>query len=115
MSLPLGSLPRNQNLAVSGRWQGRRYGPYGVLLVGANPAPSPYSKTFDSKGIPRIRTSHGGWDGEPDYSFAYWMRELERSPASRFVSDGDPRTITVPKSTEDEVRPRLAARIRARS
>ena len=115
MSLPLGALPRNQKLAVAGRWQGRRYGPYGVLLVGADPAPSPYSKTFDSEAIPRIRASHAGWDGEPDYSFWYWMKELERSPASRFVSDGDPRTITVPKDTGDEVRPRFVARLRARS
>ena len=114
MSLPLGSLPRNPKLAVAGTWQGQRYGPYGVLLVGANPAPSPYSKRFDSEGIPRIRTSHAGWDGEPDFSFWYWMKELERSPASRFVSDGDPRTLTVPKGVENEVRPRFVARLRAR-
>ncbi|MGE5690873.1 MAG: putative glycoside hydrolase [Pseudomonadota bacterium] len=115
MALPLGSLPRRAGLAVRGTWRGRPYGPYGVLLVGANPAPSPYSRTFDAGAIPRIRTSHAGWAGAADYAFAYWMRELARHPERRFVSDGDPATITVAAGAEGEVAPRFRARIIARA
>ena len=114
LSLPLGSLPRTPELAVEGSWRGRRYGPYAVLLVGAGPAPSPFSKSFDPTQIPRIRTSHAGWSGERDFGFSYWMSEFERRPAARYVSDGDPTTITVPKGKESEVRPELAPLVTAR-
>jgi peptidoglycan/xylan/chitin deacetylase (PgdA/CDA1 family) len=109
LSLPLGSLPERGGLAV----RGKGYGPYAVLLVGAGPAPSPFSKEFDPGAIPRIRTSHAGWKGEEDFAFSYWMKQLERSPERRYVSDGDPATITVPKGKEADVRPRFAGRVRA--
>jgi peptidoglycan/xylan/chitin deacetylase (PgdA/CDA1 family) len=109
LALPLGSMPEDERLAV----EGDGYGPYGVLLVGAGPAPSPYSKEFDPKGIPRIRTSHAGWRGEEDFGFSYWMDQLERNPARRYVSDGDPKTVTVPKGALDDVRARFASRARA--
>ncbi len=112
VSLPLGSLPDNSRLAVSGSWRGKRYGPYAVLLVGANPAPSPFSRTFDRTAIPRIRTSHAGWDGEADYAFTFWMRHFERNPGVRYVSDGDPRTIAVPQGKSAEVAPRYEDRVR---
>jgi peptidoglycan/xylan/chitin deacetylase (PgdA/CDA1 family) len=108
LSLPRGSMPRDEGLAV----RGKGYGPYAVLLVGAEPAPSPYSAQFDPGGIPRIRTSHADWDGEQDFAFSYWMRQLEQNPGSRYVSDGDPETITVREGHEGEVRPRYAARVR---
>jgi peptidoglycan/xylan/chitin deacetylase (PgdA/CDA1 family) len=114
MSLPLGSMPRPPGLAVQGEWEGQAYGPYAVLLVGANPAPSPFSRSFDRRAIPRIRTSHAGWSGEADYAFAYWMRELQRHPGRRFVSDGDPERITVPAGRLDEVAERFRARASAR-
>ena len=51
MALPLGSMPRNARLAVQGSWKGKRYGPFrGVLLVGANPTASPFSRAFDPGG-----------------------------------------------------------------
>ena len=112
VALPLGSMPRREQLAVQGSWQGKGYGPYGVLLVGANPAQSPYSRSFDRGGIPRIRTSHAGWQGETDFAFSYWMKELERNPSSRYVSDGDPGAITVARGSEEKVRAEFAGRVR---
>jgi len=114
VALPLGSMPRREQLAVQGSWQGKRYGPYGVMLVGANPAPSPYARSFDRGGIPRIRSSHAGWQGEPDFAFSYWMKELERNPGSRYVSDGDPDAITVLRGSENDVRAKFAGRVRTR-
>ncbi|HZG34845.1 MAG TPA: putative glycoside hydrolase, partial [Gaiellaceae bacterium] len=112
MALPLGSLPRDPKLASRGSWRGTSYGPYGVMLVGANPAPSPYSKAFDPIAIPRIRSSWAGWKGDADFAFSYWMKQLEQNPRSRYVSDGDVKTITVRKGAEGDVRPRFAARVR---
>jgi peptidoglycan/xylan/chitin deacetylase (PgdA/CDA1 family) len=110
LALPLGSMPHDASLAVRGSWRGTSYGPYAVLLVGANPAPSPYSKAFDPTAIPRIRSSHLPWPDEDDYAFGFWMRKLEQSPKSRFVSDGDPATIAVRADGESALAPRYAAR-----
>jgi len=107
LALPLGSLPANAGLAVKGSWNGRSYGPYGVMLVGAGPSPSPYSKAFDPAAIPRIRTSHAGWRGESDFAFAFWMRELERNPSTRYISDGNPAKVTIPAGTVGDVAARF--------
>jgi peptidoglycan/xylan/chitin deacetylase (PgdA/CDA1 family) len=112
LALPLGSMPHEAKLAVQGSWRGRRYGPYALLLVGANPAPSPFTKEFDPLAIPRIRTSHAGWNGEQDFALRYWKRQLERNPGARYVSDGDPGTISVPAGAVADVRPKFAALVR---
>jgi peptidoglycan/xylan/chitin deacetylase (PgdA/CDA1 family) len=112
LALPLGSMPHEAKLAVQGRWRGQTYGPYAVLLVGANPAPSPFAKTFDPLAIPRIRSSHAGWNGEEDFAFRYWMRQFERNPGTRYVSDGDPSRITVSAGAEADVRRKFAELVR---
>jgi peptidoglycan/xylan/chitin deacetylase (PgdA/CDA1 family) len=112
LALPLGSMPHDPTLATRGSWRGRAYGPYALLLVGANPAPSPFSKEFDPGGIPRIRTSHAGWDGTEDFAFSDWMRRFEQNPDTRYVSDGDASTITVPKDAQTDVRPPFTSRVR---
>ena len=81
-----------------------------MLLVGANPAPSPFSRSFDRGSIPRIRTSHAGWNGERDFAFSYWMRELERNPEARFVSDGDAKVVSVRAGSEADLRPAFRSR-----
>ncbi|HZB76650.1 MAG TPA: putative glycoside hydrolase [Solirubrobacteraceae bacterium] len=112
LALPLGSMPHDSTLAVRGSWQGRAYGPYAVLLVGANPAPSPFAKEFDPRAIPRIRTSHAGWDGTEDFAFSDWMRRLAQNPGTRYISDGDASTVAVPEGAQANVRPRFATRVR---
>ena len=113
MSLPLGVLPKPRSLAVRGRWNGRSYGFRGVMLVGAGPAPSPFSKSFDGAGIPRIRSGHLPWRGQADAGAWYWLRELERNPERRYVSDGDRATIAFPRALEDELRRPYRSRARA--
>jgi hypothetical protein len=103
LALPLGSMPRNERLMLRGTWQGHAYGPFAVLLIGANPAPSPYSRSFDRTAIPRVRSSHLPYSGAEDFTYGYWLRMLDRNPGSRYVSDGDPQTITAPAAAQAEV------------
>jgi peptidoglycan/xylan/chitin deacetylase (PgdA/CDA1 family) len=111
MALPLGEIPAH-GIAVRGSYGGRSYGPYGVMLVGANPAPSPFSSDFDPARVPRIRSSQFPWRPQnQDYTFAYWIKQLESAPKSVYVSDGDPKAISFPKSESGE----LAARFRSRA
>jgi peptidoglycan/xylan/chitin deacetylase (PgdA/CDA1 family) len=107
MSLPLGVLPKPAGLAVHGQWNGRSYSFRGAMLVGAGPAPSPFSKSFDRAGIPRIRSGHLPWHGDPDLGAWYWLRQLQQHPQRRYVSDGDPATIAFPRSLESKLRPKF--------
>jgi peptidoglycan/xylan/chitin deacetylase (PgdA/CDA1 family) len=113
ISLPLGVLPKPPALALRGRWNGRSYSFRGVMLVGAGPAPSPFSKSFDRAGIPRIRSGHLPWRGDADLGAWHWLRQLEQNPRRRYVSDGDPAAIAFPRALENSLRPRFRSRARA--
>ncbi len=111
MALPLGSMPHHASLAVRGRWKGQSYGPYAVFLVGANPAPSPFARTFDPSAIPRIRSSHAGQ--EVPFTADYWLRILAAHPEERYISDGDPNRVSFPAAERSRLAPAFAARARA--
>jgi hypothetical protein len=101
LSLPLGQFPDDASLAVSGEWEGVSYEHDGVLLVGYDPAPSPFAAAFDAAAIPRIQTNV-----DPDHEFgsAWWLKALEEGRnVRRYVSDGDPERISFPKEFEDDL------------
>jgi peptidoglycan/xylan/chitin deacetylase (PgdA/CDA1 family) len=109
MALPLGVEPRPASLAVSGRWHGESYRNDGVFLVGAGPAPSPFSRAWRPAAIPRIKT--GPWHGgEPDFASGFWLDVLRRHPERRYVSDGDPSRISFPRRLASQLKPRLRGR-----
>jgi hypothetical protein len=103
LSLPLGMFPDDDELAVRGEWGGTSYEHEGVLLVGYNPAPSPFHVEFDASAIPRIQTHP---DPEFQFGSAWWFEQLERGEGTRpYVSDGDPDTISFPEERADELDP----------
>ncbi len=63
--------------------------------------------------VPRLRSSHLPWTGTADYTAQFWLRQLAEHPERRYVSDGDPATISFPRDEADRLLPRLAARARA--
>jgi hypothetical protein len=109
MALPLGSLPHPSVLAVSGTWNGQSYSFAGVFLAGAEPAPSPFSTKWTPSAIPRIRTNPR-WDGSRDFTAGMWLDELERHPQLRYVSDGNPETISFPSAKADQLAPQYGDR-----
>jgi len=104
MSLPFGIMPDDPAAAYRGTWQGVTYSYDGVMLVGAGPAPSPYSKDWNPFAIPRIRSWHGSIDLDEDY----WMPRLEHT---RYISDGDPHVISYPRTLGVEPAPHVAAQL----
>ncbi|MEV6286224.1 polysaccharide deacetylase family protein [Kribbella sp. NPDC051770] len=82
LALPLGVHPRDRRVLASGGHGSTAYRNDGVLLVGAGPCPSPYSRTFDPMAVPRIRcSSYQG--GRGDLLMDYW---LDRLPRQKFVA-----------------------------
>lgn len=109
LSLPLGIWPDPRELAVAGSFAGvGDYEHEGVLLVGSNPAPSPFHAEFDPLAIPRIRTSI---DPDAEYESAWRFEVMASSERWRpYVSDGNPATISFPADRADELDPAHADR-----
>ncbi|MFO7941882.1 MAG: xylanase [Bacillota bacterium] len=90
LSLPYGIWPPQREAVHDGEFEGTSYRYDSIMLVGAEPAPSPYSTDFSPLETPRIRASGDQWD--------LWFGEFENNPSRRYVSDGDPDTVTIPAS-----------------
>ncbi len=91
-SLPQGLWPKNRALAREGQWteprSGRvvRYKFDAVLNVTGPPALSPHDPAFNAGSIPRIQVIGDNLAG--------WLTKVE---PSRYVSDGNPRAVAVPR------------------
>jgi peptidoglycan/xylan/chitin deacetylase (PgdA/CDA1 family) len=102
LALPLGEWPQQKRLASGGSWHGIGYRHLGVFLVGAGPAPSPFSKDWLPQAIPRIQPL--AWNGgPPNYGSGFWLDHLRRHPEDRYVSDGDPGTVTFRRSLRHDL------------
>src|SRR5690606_38858815 len=92
IALPYGVQPRKKEWAA----RGKGYQHQGVFLAGYTPAASPFSKSFDPLGIPRIRAMDKKGDCAQFCSTA-WLDWLKANPDMRYTSDGDPSTVAYPK------------------
>ncbi len=101
LALPYGASPREHaGLLLEGSYEGTSYSNEAVLLVGANPAPSPFHHNFNPARLPRIRASEMNTAGVGMYD---WLDVFEANPQRRYVSDGNPNTIAVPESRLDSL------------
>ncbi|GDY33562.1 xylanase [Gandjariella thermophila] len=110
MALPLGAYPRARNLAVDGAADGVTYHFDGVMLVGANPAPSPFSTDFDPSAVPRIRSQASAGE-EAAFGSTAWLDRLAANPDLRYTSDGDPQRISAPRTAPQQPAPSVTDRV----
>ncbi|MDI2027372.1 polysaccharide deacetylase family protein [Saccharopolyspora sp. TS4A08] len=104
LALPLGMHPDEEALASDGSADGVTYHHTSVMLVGSNPAPSPFTADFDPANIPRIR-SQGPTGEDANYGSTVWLDKLAADPASRYTSDGDPAKTSAPNSATAQPAP----------
>ncbi len=102
LALPFGIRPRSHRLMMSGRSGGTTYSFDAAFLVGAAPAPSPYSGDFDAAGVPRIR-SQGRHGSDHRFGSSAWLDSLAAHPRRRYTSDGDPSVVTFPAARRGEL------------
>ncbi|MDY0235003.1 MAG: polysaccharide deacetylase family protein [Gudongella sp.] len=97
IALPYGTRPKDDSLTSflkEGTYNGIDYNNIAILNVGWNPGYSPYNIKFDFESIPRIRASEIKVDNVGMYNY---IEYFDNNPGERFISDGLPEVITVPK------------------
>jgi hypothetical protein len=99
-SLPFGNASKDlKEYVIKGNYQGVDYKHSAVVLVGANPAPSPVSPKFDPLALPRVRSTG---QKKVECDLAWWLDTLGRG-SSQYVSDGNTDTVTVPEDKQKNV------------
>ena len=96
LALPMGAYPKSVEWAVTGQVGGTAYQHEAILMVAGGAAPSPFARTFDPYHLPRIQAI--------DTDFGYWLDYFDKHPEERFVSDGDPATVTIPAARAPALR-----------
>ncbi|NUT95212.1 MAG: polysaccharide deacetylase family protein [Saccharothrix sp.] len=109
LALPFGVSPRDPVLAMRGGADGASYDYECVLLVGSNPAPSPFAADFDPMNTPRIRSQDATGE-DAAFGSAVWLDKLAANPAQRYTSDGVPDRIAYPSSAGVVPAPQFAGR-----
>lgn len=100
LALPKGEYPKDMSYVIEGSYEGTAYHNEGILLVGAEPAPSPFTVKYDPAALPRVRASETGVEG---YGLYDWLERLSNNPELRYVSDGDPATVVVPEEMAEQI------------
>jgi peptidoglycan/xylan/chitin deacetylase (PgdA/CDA1 family) len=99
LALPHGVYPKDLSWALSGTAKGATYRHEAILMVAGGAAPSPFARSFDPVRLPRIQAV--------ERDLRYWLNHFERTPTDRYVSDGNPDTVTIPTARRDRLRPQL--------
>ena len=105
LALPFGSRPKDKELYTyleQGSYEGTSYKNIAILNVGWDPDKSPYHQDFNPFAIHRIRASEiqkyvqhvGMYD---------WLEKFDKGSLTRFVSDGDADTVTVPEDYKEQL------------
>ncbi len=98
---PYGERPKKdiRGYAIKGEYGGIKYDYALALKEGQSGASAtPGHVKFDPLNIPRVRGSEGA------RTDLWWSLDyFEKNPSERYISDGDPKRITVPKGNEGKI------------
>lgn len=103
LALPFGSRPKNkeyEKYLQRGKYEEKIYDNIAILNVGWKPSVSPIDKKFNPYSIQRVRASETNVDGVGMYD---WLDYFDKHPEKRYISDGNPKVVTVPKKFEEKV------------
>ncbi|MBN1484103.1 MAG: polysaccharide deacetylase family protein [Chloroflexia bacterium] len=100
LSAPLGMYPEDESLIHGGVWEEQVYDFEAVVEVAGGPSASPFSLNFDPYHIRRNQV----FEDELDI----WLDYFEIHPELRYISDGDPLTVSIPHPLPERLQGLLA-------
>jgi hypothetical protein len=95
LSVPGGEYPQNEALLASGSYEGKTYTYSSAVTIGDVLCASPFSTLFNVMHIPRITVTGN--------SLRDAIASLKSNRGSRYISDGDPTTVSAPSSLASEL------------
>jgi peptidoglycan/xylan/chitin deacetylase (PgdA/CDA1 family) len=101
LTLPFGLWPEDRSSVLAGEHNGYSYEHHLVFEVGWMPTRSPHHVEYDPNSILRV-AAHEPWG---DHDWFGWLDWMDEEPGRRYVSDGDPTTVTYPADWEEFARP----------
>lgn len=101
ITLPFGLWPEDRDSVLTGSFEGYDYEHHLVFEVGWMPTRSPHHVEFDPSSVLRV-AAHEPWG---DRTWEGWLDWMDEEPLRRFVSDGDPMTVTHPADWQAFARP----------
>ena len=93
IAIPYGEYPADESILASGKYEDITYGYAAAVSIAARVSASPFSTEFDALHIPRIR-------GSATY-IVDAIEEFKNRPELRYISDGDPTTVSAPAELAD--------------
>ncbi|OFW60573.1 MAG: hypothetical protein A2133_11985 [Actinobacteria bacterium RBG_16_64_13] len=95
ISVPFGNYPDDDSILASGEYKGSPYGYSAAVSIATRASASPFSTKFNALHIPRIR-------GSANY-LTDAIQNFKDHPELRYISDGDPTTVSAPADLADDL------------
>jgi peptidoglycan/xylan/chitin deacetylase (PgdA/CDA1 family) len=92
IAIPFGEYPSSDTILKSGEYDGITYAYTAALSLNSVPSSSPFSTKFNALHIPRIRGS--------GHYITDAIQHFKDHPELRYISDGDPTTVSAPKDLD---------------
>jgi peptidoglycan/xylan/chitin deacetylase (PgdA/CDA1 family) len=108
LSYPFGIRPTEalRKYALEGVYEDRAYSYiWGMREGQSNVTANPFHIKFDPWNVPRVRASDDSTPAEAVQDFWFELRNYEKNPNRRYISDGDPSRVSVPESQADKIDP----------
>ena len=101
LALPFGEYPDSDDLLAGGEHEGITYAYSAACSIASKLCASPFSNEFDSLHIPRFRGSNNPASGKTYIADA--IETLKANPGLRYISDGDPTSVSAPRELAEEL------------
>lgn len=88
LSVPAGEYPQDEALLATGSYEGKGYKYTSAVTLGDALCASPFSTLFNPMRIPRVSVTEN--------ALRDVIADLKANPGLRYISDGDPTTVSAP-------------------
>jgi hypothetical protein len=95
LSVPGGEYPKDESILASGNYSGTTYKYTSAVTQGEIASASPFSAEFEAMHIPRITVTGNNLRDA--------IAELKSHPELRYISDGDPTTVSAPQELDKDL------------